>query len=74
VSTRETCADCRYFSNAPVQLEAQLPGLRSLGSAHGSVRDRDGVCERHQRYLRASCSCAGHEPLVVAPRAPVRTV
>ena len=58
--TAGTCADCRHFRNAPAQLEALLPGLRSLGSAYGSVRDSDGVCELHQRYLRSGSRCAAH--------------
>jgi hypothetical protein len=60
MSKTGTCADCRHFRNAPVQIEALLPGLRSLGSAFGSVRDSDGICAWHQRYLRASSRCAAH--------------
>jgi hypothetical protein len=57
-----SCAGCRYFLNKPEELEALLPGLNTLGSAFGSVRDSDGLCERHQRYLRATCRCPEHQP------------
>ena len=55
------CADCRYFVSAPALLEARLPGLPSLGSAYGAVRGDDGLCDRHQRYLRSSSGCAQFE-------------
>jgi hypothetical protein len=35
--------------------------MNALGSAFGSVRDTDGLCERHQRYLRATCHCPEHQ-------------
>jgi hypothetical protein len=62
VSATASCAGCRYFTNKPAELESLLPGLNALGSAYGSVRDSDGLCERHQRYLRASCRCPDHRP------------
>jgi hypothetical protein len=58
VSIAGRCADCRYFVSAPAQLEARLPGLQTLGSAYGAVRGDDGLCERHERYLRSSRGCA----------------
>jgi hypothetical protein len=61
MSTTANCADCRYFINSPAALESLLPGMNTLGSAFGSVRDSDGLCERHQRYLRATCRCSEHE-------------
>jgi hypothetical protein len=61
MSARACCGNCRHFSNDPVQLESALPGLGALGSAHGAVRDQDGICGKHERYLRASSVCAGHE-------------
>jgi len=61
MSARACCGNCRHFSNDPVQLERALPGLGALGSAHGAVRDQDGICGKHERYLRASSVCAGHE-------------
>jgi hypothetical protein len=55
------CGNCRHFCREPREIEAQLPGMRSLGSVYGSVRANDGICRRHGRYLAASCSCASHE-------------
>jgi len=62
VSLAGRCADCRYFLSTPAQLEARLPGLQSLGSAYGAVRGDDGLCERHERYLRSSSGCLQHQP------------
>jgi hypothetical protein len=53
-----SCGSCRYFCEAPHEIESQLPGLRSLSSVHASVRAADGLCRRHDRYLAASSSCA----------------
>jgi hypothetical protein len=53
-----TCRDCSHFRNHPAFLEAAFAGLSSLGSAYGSVRDEDGLCLRHERYLSARCGCA----------------
>ncbi|MDB6045051.1 MAG: hypothetical protein JWM63_3602 [Gammaproteobacteria bacterium] len=61
------CGNCRHFCREPREIEAQLPGMRSLGSVYGSVRASDGICRRHDRYLAASCSCASHE---LEPRVP----
>ena len=61
MSGPETCASCHHFRNEPAQVEAGLPGLRALGSAHGSVRGSDGLCEHHQRYVRASSYCEAHQ-------------
>jgi hypothetical protein len=51
------CGGCRHFSGGAAQLETRLPGLASLGSAYGSVRAHDGICERRGRYLAASSVC-----------------
>jgi hypothetical protein len=67
-----SCASCRHFIDGPAELESLLPGMNTLGSAFGSVRDSDGLCERHQRYLRASCRCALHEPATRASSTQVR--
>ena len=58
----ERCGSCRYFCQAPHQIESQMPGLRSLGSGFASVRASDGLCRRHERYLAASSGCADYDP------------
>ena len=67
VQTRESdlraalaCATCAYFSVEPLQFEAQLHGLKALGSGFASVRGDDGLCTRHQRLLRATSFCADY--------------
>jgi hypothetical protein len=51
------CGDCRHFRNDAKYLEAAFGGLTSLSSAYGSTRSDDGLCLRHDRYLRARSSC-----------------
>jgi hypothetical protein len=56
-STSGQCRNCRHFRNDPKYLESVFSGLTSLSSAYGSVRSDDGLCLRHDKYLRASGSC-----------------
>ncbi len=52
------CADCGHFFNAPQSLEAQIPGLKVMGSGYSAVRAEDGLCALHERYLSADHRCA----------------
>jgi hypothetical protein len=36
--------------------------MTSMGSAHGSTRGGDGLCDRHELYLPANASCADFAP------------
>jgi hypothetical protein len=54
-----SCANCRHFVGAPREVEALLPGMRTLGSAYGAVRATDGICRLHDRYLSPSSHCSG---------------
>ncbi len=54
------CATCTFFSTDPLLFEAQLPGLKALGSGFASVRGGDGLCTGHQRLLRATSFCADY--------------
>ena len=56
-----SCGRCRYFCQAPHEIESQMPGMRSLGSGHAAVRASDGICRRHDRYLAAASRCADYE-------------
>jgi hypothetical protein len=51
-------------------LEAALPGLRTLSSAHAAVRSEDGLCGVHDRYVAADYGCSAHEPAVELKRNP----
>jgi hypothetical protein len=53
-----SCRECRHFQNDAAALEAALPGLKSLGSAHAAVRAHDGMCSFHGRYVAASSLCS----------------
>ena len=55
-----TCRTCRRFRNEAAFLEAILPGLTAMSSAHADVRLEDGVCIRHDVMVRATASCADH--------------
>jgi hypothetical protein len=57
----DSCGSCRYFCESPHEIESQMPGMRSLGSGHASVRASDGICRRHDRYLAASSHCADYQ-------------
>ena len=59
----QICGSCRYFCQAPHEIESQMPGLRSLGSVYESVSAADGLCRRHDRYLGASSGCDGYEDI-----------
>ncbi len=61
---RHYCYQCRHFRNEPEYLEHVFKGLTSLGSAHGSVRVEDGICQRNDLYLAATRCCSGFEPIL----------
>jgi hypothetical protein len=61
------CDSCAHFDAAAEQIEAGLPGLRTLSSAFASVRVGDGLCRRHDRYVAASSVCALHRHRVLNP-------
>jgi hypothetical protein len=61
-STGPVCQGCLWFQNDPAFVEAAFPGLTTMSSGFASVRDRDGLCERHQRYLSARDSCEQFSP------------
>ena len=54
----DACQTCRHFAGSGDEIEQRLPGLRTLGSAYGSVRAADGLCRLHDRYLAAASHCA----------------
>jgi hypothetical protein len=61
------CETCAYFTNDAETLESAIPGMRSLASGFAAVRDRDGLCSLHERYLPASAQCARHTGLSQPP-------
>jgi hypothetical protein len=64
------CQGCVWFHNDPAFIESAYPGLTSMSSGFASVRDRDGLCEHHQRYLSARDSCEQFAPRTSAAAAP----
>ncbi len=56
------CGNCRDFRNDPGTLERQFYGMTSMGSAYGSTRGGDGLCDRHDLYLPANASCPEFAP------------
>jgi hypothetical protein len=55
-----TCRTCAHFRNDPRHLEAAFPGWNAMGSAWGSTRSDDGLCELRALYLSAEGSCERH--------------
>jgi len=53
-----SCAGCAHFCTDPVRIEANLPGLAALSSAHASVRARDGLCLAQDRIINGRRRCA----------------
>ncbi len=51
------CVTCLHFCDDPARLEAELPGLAALSSAHASVRGRDGLCLQHHRMINGRRRC-----------------
>ena len=55
------CRSCTHFRNDPKYLEAAFPGWAALGSAYGSTRAEDGICELRGIYLSAEQCCQHHQ-------------
>jgi hypothetical protein len=47
-----------HFADDPAYFEAAIKGLVVMGSAHASVRGRDGICLLRDRFCSATWSCA----------------
>jgi hypothetical protein len=58
----QNCFGCRAFVTDPKRIEADMPGLASLGSGFSSARAQDGLCLKHQIYLNGRRACAQREP------------
>jgi len=56
-----TCEHCLHFRNEAAFLEDQIAGLATMSSGYAAVRDQDGLCARHGRYLTCRSSCAEFE-------------
>jgi hypothetical protein len=61
-----SCLGCGHFLNAPAPLEAAMPGLSSLSSAHAAVRCDDGICAVHDRYVSADSVCSSFAKTAIA--------
>jgi len=57
VNVHACCRNCAHFSSDPLALESAIPGLRSFGSGFAAVRDADGLCSKHGRYLSGNATC-----------------
>ncbi len=54
----DTCSTCHDFEADPMAIEASLAGFAVLSSGLAATRAGDGHCRRHDRFLRATASCA----------------
>jgi hypothetical protein len=66
------CGNCRYFRNDAAYVERLFAGLTSLSSGYGSFRSNDGICLRHDRYLRAEAHCDEFTPVELSSGLPGR--
>jgi len=51
------CRPCAHFSTDAAQVEAHLPGLATLASAHSSVWASSGLCLHHDRVINGRRRC-----------------
>lgn len=58
----QACRDCRHFEGSALGLEAALPAMATLSSAHAASRSDDGLCSLHDRHVRALARCPSHAP------------
>jgi hypothetical protein len=65
----QACRACAHFHNDPRYLEAAFPGWTALGSAYGSTRAEDGICELRGLFLSAEQWCEQFAEKT-PPRAP----
>ncbi len=56
------CQNCVHFHNDAATIEAAVPGLGSLGSAHACVRADDGLCLKHDRFVTQGSNCRFFRP------------
>jgi hypothetical protein len=64
-----SCLSCVHFDNSPQSVEASLPWLKTLSSGFASVRDQDGLCALHERYVSARASCPAFRQIPIPERA-----
>ena len=58
----EGCGPCRHFCTDPGRLEAEIPGLATLSSAHAAVRANDGLCLAYSRLINGRKRCGAFAP------------
>lgn len=51
------CVTCAHFMDDPARIEAMIPGMTTLGSAHASVRSDDGICLVHDLIVSPRDGC-----------------
>lgn len=61
VPSGKGCRGCRFFETDARTVEAQLPGMASLSSAHAAVRGGDGLCIAHGRLINGRRVCASYQ-------------
>ena len=51
------CGGCRHFVAAAADFEREVPGLKILSSAYGSVRAETGLCRLHDFFCVPDHGC-----------------
>lgn len=52
------CAQCRHFVNGAADFEREIPGLKILSSAYGSVRAETGLCRLRDFFCMPDHGCS----------------
>jgi hypothetical protein len=56
--TQGSCGGCRHFVAGAADLEREVPGLKILSSAFGSVRAETGLCRLRDFFCVPGHGCA----------------
>ena len=62
------CGQCRHFVNKPGDFEHEVPGLKILSSAYGSVRAETGLCQQRDFFCVPDHGCAEWQEMVTPLR------
>jgi hypothetical protein len=69
VTRRHVCGGCAHFVAAAAELEYEVPGLKILSSAFGSVRANTGLCRQHDFFCVPEHGCADWRAAATVPPA-----
>jgi hypothetical protein len=69
VTKQQTCGGCLHFVADAAELEREVPGLKILSSAFGSVRAETGLCRQRDFFCVPEHGCTDWRAAATAPQA-----